>query len=184
MRERRPLTGLQHRENHWTYVWKCKVRQAGKVREGINGTFQRICCCCSVTQSYMILWNLWTVAHQASLSFTVSCSKSCPLSHWCHPTISSSVIPFSSCLQSSPGSGSFPMNLIYESSDPSFGASASTSVLPMNIQDLYPLELIDLVSLQSKELSRVFSTAIFWRHQFFIFKFFFIVQLTTIRDYW
>ena len=68
-----------------------------------------------------------------------ACSNSCPLSRWCHPTISSSVIPFSSCFQSSPASGSFPMSQLFVSGGQSIGVSASASVLPMNIQDWFPL---------------------------------------------
>ena len=94
-------------------------------------------------------------------------SNSCPLSQWCHPTISSSVVPFSSCLQSFPASGSFQMRQFFESGDQSTGASASTSVLPMNIQDWLPLGLTGLISLMSKGLSRVFSNTTVQRHQFF-----------------
>ena len=86
-----------------------------------------------------------------------ACSNSCPLSWWCHPTISSSVIPFFSCLQSFPASGSYPMSQFFTSGGQSIGASASASVLPMNIQDWFPLGLTSLISLQSKGLSRVFS---------------------------
>ena len=91
-----------------------------------------------------------TVAHQASLSFTISrvCSNSCPLSQWCHPSISSSAIPFS-CLQSFPASGSFPMNWLFASGGQRIGASASASVPPMNIQDWFPLGLTGLNSLKS-----------------------------------
>ena len=97
-----------------------------------------------------------------------ACSKnSCPLNQWCHPTISSSVIPFSSCLQSFPTSGSFPMSQFFASDDQSIGVSASASVFPMNIQDWLPLGLIGLTSLQSKVLSRVFSNATVQKHQFF-----------------
>ena len=85
-------------------------------------------------------------------------SNSCPLSQGCHPTISSSVIPFSSCLQSFPASGSFPVSQFFVSGGQSTGASASASVLPMNIQDWSPLGLKDLISLHSKGLSRVFSS--------------------------
>ena len=84
-------------------------------------------------------------------------SNSCPLCQWCHPTISSSVIPFSSCLQSSPASGSFRVNQLFTSGGQSIGVSASASVLPMNIQDWFPLGFTGLISLQSKRLSRVFS---------------------------
>ena len=97
-----------------------------------------------------------------------ACSNSCPLSRWCHPTISSSVIPFSSCLQSFPASGSFPMSRLFASGGQSIGVSASASVLPMNIQDWFPLGLTGWISLQSKGLSRVFQhhTTV-QKHQFF-----------------
>ena len=84
-------------------------------------------------------------------------SNSCPLSWWCHPTISSSVVPFS-CLQSFPAAGSFPGSQLFASSGQSIGASPSASVLPMNIQGWFPLGLTGLISLLSRELSRVFSS--------------------------
>ena len=102
----------------------------------------------------------WTAAHQASLSITNSRShdpNSCPLSQWCHPTISSSVIPFSSCPQSFPASGSFQMSQLFASGSQSIGVSASTSVLPINTQDWSPLGWTGWISLQSRGLSRVFS---------------------------
>ena len=91
-------------------------------------------------------------------------SNSCPLSRWCHPTISSSVVPFSSCLQSFPASGSFPMSQFFASGDQSIGASASASVLPINIQDWFPLGWSDWISLQSKGLSRFFSNTTVQKH--------------------
>ena len=94
-------------------------------------------------------------------------SNSCPLSQWCHPTVSSSIVPFSSCLQSFPASGSFPMSQFFASGGQSIGVSASTSVLPMNIQDWFPLGLTDWISLQSKGLSRVLSNTTVQKHQFF-----------------
>ena len=94
-------------------------------------------------------------------------SNSCPLSRWCHPTISSSVIPFSSCLQSFPASGSFQMSQFFASGGQSVGVSASISVLTMNIQDLFPLGWTGWICLQSKELSRVFSNTTVQKHQFF-----------------
>ena len=94
-------------------------------------------------------------------------SNSCPLSWWCHPTISSSVIPFSSRLQSSPASGSFPMSQLFTSGGQSIGVSASASVLPMNTQDRSPLGWTGWISLQSKGLSRVFSNTTVQKHQFF-----------------
>ena len=90
--------------------------------------------------------------------------NSCPLSRWCHPTISSSVVPFSSHLQSFPASGSFQMSQSFTSGGQSIGASIS--VLPMNIQDWFPLGLTGVI-LQSKGLSRVFSNTIVQKHQFF-----------------
>ena len=94
------------------------------------------------------------------------CSNSCPLSWWCHPTISSSVTLFSSCPQSFPASGSFPMSPFFASGGQSIGASAAGSVLPMNIQDWFPLGLTGLLFLQSKRLSRVFSNTTVQKHQF------------------
>ena len=96
-----------------------------------------------------------------------ACSNSCPSSRWCHPTISSSVIPFSSCLQSFPASGSFPMSQLSASGGRSIGVSASASVLPMNIQYWFPLGLTGWISLQSKGLSRVFSNTTVQKHQLF-----------------
>ena len=90
-----------------------------------------------------------------------------PLSQWCHPTISSSVIPFFSCPQSFPASGSFPMSQLLESGGQSIGVSASTSVLPMKTQDWSPLGWTGWISLQFKELSRVFSNTTVQKHQFF-----------------
>ena len=91
----------------------------------------------------------------------------CPLSRWCHPTISSSVIPFSSCLQSFPASGSFQMSQLFASCGQSIGVSASASVLPMNTQGWSPLGWTGWISLQSKWLSRVFSNTTVQKHQFF-----------------
>ena len=96
-----------------------------------------------------------------------ACSNSYPSSQWCHPTISSSVIPFSSCLQSCPASRSFQMNQFFASGGQSIGVPASVSVLPMNIQDWFPLGLTGLISLQFKGLSRVFSKTTVQKHQFF-----------------
>ena len=93
--------------------------------------------------------------------------NSCPVSRWCHPTISSSVIPFSACPQSFPASGSFLMSQPFTSGGQSIGVSASTSVFPMNTQDWSPLGWTGWISLQSKALSRVFSNTTVQKHQFF-----------------
>ena len=95
-----------------------------------------------------------------------ACSNSCSSSRWCQPTISSSVVPFSSCLQTSPSSGSYPMNQFFASGGQSIGVSASASVLPTNIQDWFPLGLTGWISLLSKGPSRVFSNTIAQKHLF------------------
>ena len=94
-------------------------------------------------------------------------SNSCPSSRWCHPAISSSVIPFSSCPQSFPASESFPMSQLFSWGSQSIGVSALASVLPMNTQDWSPLGWIGWISLQSNGLSRVFSNTTVQKHQFF-----------------
>ena len=113
--------------------------------------------------------SLWTVAWQAPLSSTISgvSSNSYPLSQWYYLTISSSVVPFSFCLQSFPASRSFQMSQFFASGGQSIGASSLASVLPMNIQGWFPLGLTCLLSLLSKGLSRVFSSTTVQKHQFF-----------------
>ena len=95
------------------------------------------------------------------------CSDSCPLSQWHHPTRSPSVTLFSSCPQSFPASGTLPMSWLFASSDQSIGASASASVLQVNIQGWFPLSLTGLISLQTKGLSKVFSSTTIQKYQFF-----------------
>ena len=108
----------------------------------------------------------------------------CPLSQWCHPTISSSVVPFSSHLQSFPASGSFQMSQLFASGGQSIAVSASTSVLPMNTQDWSPLVWSGWISLQSKGLPRVFSNTTVQKHQFFVLSFLYSPTLTSIHDHW
>ena len=137
-----------------------------------------VLCFLVVVQSLSLVWLFaapWTSGQEASLSFTISqsssssraCSNSCLLSQWWHPTISSSVVPFSSCPQSFPASGSFLMSQLFTSGGQSIGASASALILPMNIQDYFPSGLTGLISLQFKVLSRVLSNTTVQRHQFF-----------------
>ena len=111
----------------------------------------------------------WTLKHQTSLSITNSQSplKLMSTMWWCHPTISSSVVPFSSHLQSFQASGSFPMSQFFSSGGHSIGVSASTSVLTVSILDGFPLGLTAWISLQSKRLARVFSNTTVQKHQFF-----------------
>ena len=128
---------------------------------------QYIYCCCSVTQSCPTL-PPHRLQHSRDPCPSISpraCSNSCLLSKWCHPTISSSIIPFSTCLQSFPAAGSFLMSQLLTSGGQSIGPSAS--VLPMNIQDWFPSVLIGWISLQSKGLSRVFSNTTVQKHWFF-----------------
>ena len=96
-----------------------------------------------------------------------ACSHSCPLSRWYHPTISSFVVPFSSCLHSFPASGTFQISQLFTPGGQSIGVSASASVLPMNIQDWFPLGWTGWISLHSKGFSRVFSNTTVQKHQFF-----------------
>ena len=96
-----------------------------------------------------------------------ACLNSCLLNQWCHPTISSSVVPFFSFLQSFPASGSFPIGQLFTSGGQSIGLSASASVFPVNIQDWFPLGWNGWISLLSKGLSRVFSNTTIQKHQFF-----------------
>ena len=111
----------------------------------------------------------WTAACRASLSIINPevYSNSCPLSWWCQPIISFFVVPFPSCLQSFPASGSFKMSQLFTLGGQSIGVSASASVLPMNTHDRFPLEWTGWIFLQSKGLSRVFSSTTVWKHQFF-----------------
>ena len=108
------------------------------------------------------------------------CSNSYPLSWWCYTTI----IPFSSCPQSFPASGSFPMSWLFTSGGQSIGTSASVSVLPMNIQGWFPLGLTGLISLQSKGFSRIFSSTTIQKHQLFHTQHFCGPSLTFVHDYW
>ena len=110
-----------------------------------------------------------------------ACSNSHPSSRWCHPTISSFVVPFS-CLQSFPASGSFLMSQFFASGGQTIGVSASASVLPMNIQVWFPLGMTGWISLQSKGLSRVFSNTTVQKHQFFCTQLSYSSTLTSIHD--
>ena len=122
---------------------------------------------CQVVSDSATLWTTVMARPPCPLLSPRVCPKSCPLNQWCHPTISSSVIPFPSCLQSFPASGSFQMSQFFASGGQSIGVSASTTVLPMNVQDSFPLRLTGLISLQSKGLSTVFFNTTVWKHQFF-----------------
>ena len=136
-------------------------------------TYNGILCVCSVQLSWSVVSNslqpheLQHTRPPCPLPTPGVYSNSWPLSQWCHPTISSSVIPFSSCPQSFPASGSFQMSQLFTSGGQSIGVSASASVLPKNIQGWSPLGWTGWISLQSKGLSRVFSNTTLQKHQFF-----------------
>ena len=122
---------------------------------------------CSVVSDSLRPHGLQNTRPPCPLSTPIVYPNSCPLSQWCHPTISSSVVPFSSCLQSFPASGSFKMSQIFTSGGQNIGVSAATSVLPVNTQDRSPLGWTGWISLQPKGLSRVFSNTTVQKHQFF-----------------
>ena len=169
-----------------------KIRMLGKIKgrgEGASrgwegwmasSTQWTCCCCCSVPQSCPTLCDPMDCSMPGSLSSPSPrvCSNLCPLSQWCHPTISSSVVPFSSCLLSFTASGSFPVSQLFTSGDQSIGASASVSVLPMNIQGWFPLGLTGLISALQEPLKSLLqhhsSKASILRHSVF-----FIVQLLS-----
>ena len=112
------------------------------------------------------------------------CLNTYALSRWCHPTILSSVIPFSSCLQSFPASGCFPRSQLFASVGQSIGAAASASVLPMNIQDWFPWGWTGWISFKSKVLSRIFSNTTVPKHKFLVLNFLYGPALTSVHDYW
>ena len=122
----------------------------------------------------------WTAAHQASRA----CSNSCPLNQWCHPTVSSSIIPFSSCLQSFPESGSFPMSQLFPSGGQRIGVSASVSVLPMNIQDWFPLGWTGFHLLAVQGTRESSPTPQFKSINSSALIFLYGPTLTSIHDYW
>ena len=126
-------------------------------------------CSCSVAQSCLTLWDPmgYSTPGFPVLHHLPVCSNSCPLSWWCHPAISFCVFPFSLCLQSFPASGSFPVGQLFVSIRWPQYWSFSFSINPMNIQGWFPLGLSGLISLQSKELSRIFFNTTVRKHQFF-----------------
>ena len=160
-----PVSGA---EKVGDFCYRCSFRYKGKYCLKCLATLKQSVS--SVTQSYPTLWDPMNRSmpglpvHHLLLEFT---RTHVLLSRWCHPTISSSVIPFSSCPQSFPGSGYFPMSQLSTSGGQSIGVSASTSVLPMNTQDWSALGCTGWISVQSKGLSRVFSNTTVQKHQFF-----------------
>ena len=151
----------------------------------LHREFKLGCFCCWVMSDSLQPRGLQHTRLPCPSLFPGACSNSCPSSQWCHPTISSSIIPFSSCLQSFPASGSFQMSQLFTSGGQSIGTSASASVLPMNIQDWFPLGLTGLISLLSKRLSRVFYNTTVQKRQFFMaLSLLYGPVLTSIHDCW
>ena len=140
------------------------------------GLLELTCCCNNGHQSIQFSCSVMSASLRPHLPqhdrlscptpTSRACSNPCPLSGWCHPTISSSVVPFSFCPQSLPASKSFPTNQLFAWGCQSTGVSASASVLLMNIEDWFPLGWTGWISLQSKGLSRVFSNTTIQKHQF------------------
>jgi len=152
---------LHHQQPHLP-TWRCKHGPPDPLQEGYSVQFSL-----SVVSKSLQPHGLQHARPPCPSPTLRVYSNSCPLSRWCHPTISSSVIPFSSCLHSFPELGSFLMSQFFTSGGQSFGVPASASVLPMNIQDWFPLGWTGWISLQSKGLSKVFSNTTVQRHQFF-----------------
>ena len=151
------------RRVNWQY-------QHSKCIFSLRNSTPQFCCCNLSLSDVQIFVTPWTAAYQASLSFTISQSllNSCPLSWWYYLTISSSVTtPFPFCLQSFPASGSFPMSRLLASGGQSIGASASATILAMNIQGWFPLRLTGLIVLQFKGLLIVFCNTTVWKHLLF-----------------
>ena len=138
----------------------------------------------SVAQSCPTLWDPMDARPPCPSPTTRVYPNSCPLSQWCHPTISPSVVTFSSHLQSFPASGSFQMSQLFSSVGQSIGVSASALVLSMNTQDWTSLGWTGWISLQSKGLPRVFSNTTVQKHQFFWAQLSFSPTLTSIHDHW
>ena len=145
----------------------------------LNSSIQSLSC----VQSLWLQHGLQHARPPCPLPSPGACSNLCLSSRWCHPAISSSVIPLSSCLQSFSALGSSPMSQFFASGGQSIGASASASVLPMNIEDWFPLGWTDWISLQSKGLSRVLSNITVQKHQFFSAHLH-SPTLTSIHDQW
>ena len=168
MKDREACNAAIHGDSkNWTWLsnWKTTTKQISfKTQPQFSSVqFSSVTQLCPTLQPHGLQH-----AKLPCLSPTLrACSKSCPLNQWCHPTISPYVILFSSCLQSFPASGCFPNSQFFTLGGQSIGASALASVLLMNIQDWFSLELIGLISLQSKGLPRVFSNTTVHMYQFF-----------------
>ena len=152
-----------------------------------NQSELEICCCCSVAQSWPTLCNPMECSMPGFPVFHYLprvCSNVCPLSRWCHPVISSSVVPFSSCLQSFPESGSFPIVWLFASGGQSIGASASVSVLLMNIQGWFPLGFTGLIPCSPRDPEESSPAPEFKLINSLALSFLYGPVLTSIQGYW
>ena len=152
-----------------------------------NQSELEICCCCSVAQSWPTLCNPMECSMPGFPVFHYLqrvCSNVCPLSRWCHPVISSSVVPFSSCLQSFPESGSFPIVWLFASGGQSIGASASVSVLLMNIQGWFPLGFTGLIPCSPRDPEESSPAPEFKLINSLALSFLYGPVLTSIHGYW
>ena len=152
-----------------------------------NQSELEICCCCSVAQSWPTLCNPMECSTPGFPVFHYLprvCSNACPLSRWCHPVISSSVVPFSSCLQSFPESGSFPVVWLFASGGQSIGASASVSVLLMNIQGWFPLGFTGLIPCSPRDPEESSPAPEFKLINSLALSFLYGPVLTSIHGYW
>ena len=154
-----PFSSVSSWHRDWTQVSSiaCKFFTIWATREALYVEFNSVQFNCSVVSDSLWPHGLQHVRLPCLSPTPKAYTNSCLLRRWCHPTISSSVSSFSSCLQSFPASGSFPVSQFFASGGQSIGVSASALVLPVNIQDWCPLGLTGWISLQSKGLSRVFS---------------------------
>ena len=170
------LTQLVNLQQTHTYLAMC---HRSRMRNRFTSVVQLLCC----VRLFAIPW---TAACQAFLSFKSPgvCSNSCPLSQLCHPTISSSVLPFSSCLQFFPTSGSFPMSQLFTSGSQSIGASVSASVLLMNIKDWFPLNWLVWSPCNPRDSQESSPTPQFKSINSSVLSFLYGPTLTSICDYW
>ena len=169
----------------WLRLRASNARDAGSILDGGN-KFPHVACCWSVAQLCLTLppHGPQRARLPCPSPSPGVCSNSCPLSRWCHPTISSYVVPFSSCLQYFPALRSFPMSWLFASGGQSIRASASASVLPMNIQSWFPLGWTGWISLQSQGLSRASSTPQFESINCVALSLLYGPALTSVSDYW
>ena len=178
----KPGLGVVSMETWGALEWNVNMIIHGRGRAVRN--FMLLLFSCSVMPSSSWLHELQHTRLLCPSPTPRACSNSCPLNQWCHLTSLCSVVPFSSCLQSFPVSGSFPVSQFFALGGQNIGVSDSTSAIPMYIQDWFPLGWTGWTSLQSKGLSRVFSNTTFKSINSSVLSFLYSPTLTSIYDYW